>query len=627
MSWRLRADLRPTGPDPLAAVKIFGERETKMLSRLSTEHLARASAERPKRTIVAWVLAVVISVGLVATLFDDAVTTEFAFLNNPESKQANTLLEERLRGPADVKEVVIVTSDSSTVDDPTYRDFVESLHSEIEGLGSDVVAEAGSYYQTGDESMVSDDRRSTILSLVMAGNFKDAETSIGKVHDILDARETTGGFELFITGGATYAQDFLEGNQKDLEKGEAVGMPIALIILAVVFGAVAAAVLPMVLAIGSIAIAVGLAVLIGQAFELNAFVQNIITMIGLAVGIDYALLTVSRYREERARGLAKLDAISAVGATASRTVLFSGMTVGVALLGLLVVPHSVTFSIGLGAILVVTVAVTATLTLLPAVLSVMGDKVNSLRVPLITRKTAGAETQGGAWDRIARVVMRRPVISMVLAAGLLIAATVPYFSINTGTSGVSTFLDGFRAKEGFTVLQREFGLGLNAPAEVVLDGDVDSAQVQAAVAQLQQTLESDSAFGASSLQVNDSGDLALLSAPLVGDATAEPTIEAVRRLRDDYVPAAFTGAGARVLVTGIIRADGKTLSRFMSDDDSFDRAYLSAITRGVDNPWLNRFKNFRAQIADEVTEGDLKGMREEHRKKNACLSSRKSTRR
>ena len=323
-----------------------------------------------------------------------------------------------------------------------------------------------------------------------------------------------------------------------------------MVILAVVFGAIAAAMLPIVLALASIIIAFGVILLIGQVIQLQVFVQNIVTMIGLAVGIDYSLFIVSRFREERARGLEKLDAISVTGATASRTVLFSGATVVVAVLGLLIVPHRVFFSIGLGMVLVVIIAVIASLTLLPAILSVMGDGVNRLRIPLSNRQKSPADRQGGVWDRVTYAIMRRPVISLVIAGGLLIAAAVPYFDINTGTSGVSELPDKFQAKQGFLVLQEEFGFGLNAPAEVVIEAQVETASVQEAIQRLNAFLGADAAFGPPSLQVNEAGDLALLSVPLVGGPATEETIASVRMLRSEYIPQAFSGVAANVLVTG-----------------------------------------------------------------------------
>jgi RND superfamily putative drug exporter len=181
-----------------------------------------------------------------------------------------------------------------------------------------------SYYETGDESLVSADRHTTVVPIVMAGEFRQAETNVKSVLDIVDRASGGDQFEVFITGESTISRDFVEGNQADAEKGEAFGVPIALVILAVLFGALAAAVLPVMLAVTSILVAFGAVLLIGQVIQVQAFAQNLITMMGLAVGIDYSLFIVSRFREERARGLAKLDAISVAGRTASRAVLFSG---------------------------------------------------------------------------------------------------------------------------------------------------------------------------------------------------------------------------------------------------------------------------------------------------------------
>ena len=339
-----------------------------MLTWASTEHLATVSARHPKRTIAIWLVALVAAFVSIGTFVDGTMTTEFFFFGNPESKRADALLEERLRGPADVDEVIIVRSAELTVDGAAYEEGVTGIYDEIVKLGAGMVASVTSYYQTRDEAFVSEDRRTTIMPLVMAGGFKEAESNIESVLEVVDEANESGQIEVFITGESTFSNDFVDGNQKDAEKGEAIGVPIALIILAVVFGALAAAALPMMLAIVSIVVAFGAVLLIGQVIQVQAFAQNLITMIGLAVGIDYSLFIVSRFREERARGIEKLDAISATGRTASRAVLFSGLTVVLAVVGVLIVPDRVYFSVGLGMITVVITAVIASLTLLPAVL-------------------------------------------------------------------------------------------------------------------------------------------------------------------------------------------------------------------------------------------------------------------
>ena len=181
--------------------------------------------------------------------------------------------------------------------------------------------------------------------------------------------------------------------------------------LLIVFGAVLAACMPLVLSIISIVLALALTALIGQVYPMNTFVLNILTMMGLAVGIDYTLFVISRYREERARGLAKIDAIAATGATANRAIFFSGMTVVLAMIGMVIVPIDIMISMGMGVMLVVFTTLLTALIALPAVLSLLGDRVNALRVPFLGRAAARrANGHGGVWERLAHSIMRRPVI-------------------------------------------------------------------------------------------------------------------------------------------------------------------------------------------------------------------------
>ena len=252
---------------------------------------------------------------------------------------------------------------------------------------------------------------------------------------------------------------------------------------------------------------------------------------------DYSLFIVSRFREERETGREKIDAIAAAGATASRTVLFSGMTVVLALSGLLILPTSVFQSLGAGAILVVIAAVLASLTLLPAVLGLMGDKVNAIRIPLIQRRKARdvAGASGGFWGWTASAVMRRPVISLVVAAGLLLAAASSYVDINLGDAGVSALPDSMRSKGAFLVLQEEFGFGLDLPAVVVIDGQTDSEAVQAAIGRLEGAVASDPSFVTSELAVHPGADLSVLYARLAGDPWGKEAMDAVVRLRADYI--------------------------------------------------------------------------------------------
>jgi len=522
-----------------------------MLRRLSTEALARASARRPWLTIGIWLGLLLVFGFLAVNLLGDALTTDADITTNPESKQAQKLIEDRLRGPQRVNEIVIVESESATVDDPAFQQVVEGLYQDITALGPEVIASGTNYYQSGDETLVSDDRHIAILPFAMAGSSGDAIDNIGQVLDVVDSAGSDA-FAVSIAGNASMGEDFTKAAENDLQTGEAFGIPIALLILVGVFGAVAASVIPVALALLAIVLAVGATALIGQQFEFSIFAVNVITMIALAVGIDYSLFIVSRYREERQRGLDKLEAIARTGTTASRTVLFSGATVVISLLGMLIVPQTIFRSIAAGSVLVAVMAVAASLTLLPAVLSLVGDRVNWGRIPLIQRGQARFDEQrpGGFWDRLARSIMRHPVISFVAAAGLLMAAAIPYFNINTGFSGVSTLPDSLPAKQAFLTLDREFSGGLISPAQVVIDGQVDSPQVQQGVERLRAILGGDPAFGNPTYEANAAGDLALLEVPVAGDPTSGEAEQAVERLRGEYVPQAFEGVPARALVGG-----------------------------------------------------------------------------
>ena len=488
-----------------------------------------------------WIGLLVVATVLTGTVLQDSLTTEFAFTNDPDSQKALNLLEDRLRGPKKITETVIVQSETMTVDDQGFRDKVEELHRDILALGTDIVEGGVHYYQTGAETLVSEDRTTTLMPFTMAGDLVEATDNVEGPFDIVQEANGQNGFTVLISGESSIAFESNELSVKDIEQGERIGVPVALLILIVLFGALLATIIPLALAIISIIVALGATALVGQVFDLIFFVTIMITMIGLAVGIDYSLIVISRYREERRRGLEKLDAIARTGATASRTVFFSGVTVVLALAGMLIIPSTVFQSLGAGAILVVVAAVMALLTLLPAVLTLMGDKVNALRVPFVGRRMErqAEDTTGGFWDWTTRTVMRFPVISLVVVGGLMIFSASYYLDLNTGFNGIDAFPDGVQSKDAFLLLEDKFSFGLVSPVEIVIDGDADSQGVK------------DGTFmGQATVEVNPAGDLTLLSIPANGEFSGDEAIGAVKRLRNEYVPGAFAGVDAEVLVTG-----------------------------------------------------------------------------
>ena len=278
---------------------------------------------------------------------------------------------------------------------------------------------------------------------------------------------------------------------------------------------------------------------------------NVIAMIGLAVGVDYSLFIVSRYREERGRGLDTMDAISVAARTAGRAIFFSGMMVVVALIGMLIIPYSIFRSVAAGAIFVTLVAVAASLTLLPAVLSIMGDKVNALRIPLIGFKAeSGRSESGGFWELAARVVMKRPVVSLLLSAGIMIAAAAPYVDINFGFPSLGTFPDDAVSKQGFELLEEDFSFGMVEPTRIVIDGDVESQSVKSAIQELQLKLLADESFNGAEVVSDPEKNLAVITTRMAGDPAAGEVVKAMRRLRDQHIPETFVGVPAEALTAG-----------------------------------------------------------------------------
>ncbi|HJQ91970.1 MAG TPA: MMPL family transporter [Acidimicrobiia bacterium] len=496
-----------------------------------TQSLARGSGRRPWRTVIIWVLTLVAAVGLTSQLLGDALTSSITFTDEPESITASNLIEEVKGEPTDT-EFVVVTSEGIDISDPVYAAYVTEIESTLLGLGPDLVTSVGTYLsETGP---VSESGLSALLPVVVAGDGVD-ETGVNAevVRDTLADVPAPDGFQALMAGPATLNSDFNTIAEEDLRTGETIGIAVALVVLVLVFGSVVSGVIPVILGVVAIGIAMGLAALLGLFMDLSFFITNMITMIGLAVGIDYSLFIVSRYREERLHGFEKLDAISRAGATATRAVFFSGLTVVLALVGLLILPNTLFRALGLGAILVVLVAVLASMTLLPAVLSLLGDRIESLRV----RRRRTMDEQGRMWDRITKTVMGRPVLSIVFAAGILLLAASSLFSINKGLSGVSTLPDEMESKQAFEILATEFAGGFTSPIEVVVTG----SDLPETLANLESDVAADGGFGPAIIDPLSTDDVAVLSVQTLGDVNSIESQEALRHLRADIVPGAVVG--------------------------------------------------------------------------------------
>jgi putative drug exporter of the RND superfamily len=538
--------------------------DTQMRRLGMTGRAARACAAHPWRTVGAWVVLAVASMGITSAFLSSSLTTESNFTGTPESQKAVDLIKQRLGREEPVRDVVIVQSASQTVDQPGFRQQVDAIRSRLVAAAPSVVHIGPTYYQTHDPAQVSKDRHSTLIQVTMPGKeLNNAPDKIKPVIAAVDGADGQGGYAVLITGQATVGHDFTKLSESDLQKGEGIGIPIALLILVAVFGAVVAAFVPLILTIFAIVVALALAALIGQISPLSFFVVNMLTFMGLAVGIDYSLFIVSRYRDERRAGHPKHEAIGLAGMTASRAVLFSGMTVVLALVGMLIVPTKIFVSLAAGAILVVLVAVIAALTLLPAIVSLLGDRIESLRVPFFGRRAEEPTESGGFWGRIVAVVMRHPVVALVLSVAVLLVAAIPYFSIHTGSAGLATLPDSTHAKQGYVVLNRDFTVGQVTPATIVVDGDVASPAARTAFAKLRASLANDSRFGALQVGGAPAQRLAVINVPVAGDPNSDAALNAVRALRDTYLPAALAGTDLTAYVTG---ASAQNLDYFAITD-------------------------------------------------------------
>jgi RND superfamily putative drug exporter len=508
-----------------------------------TGSLARFSAVHPWRVLIVWGLLLAASVVAIGTLLGSAYTSDGSITSNPESMRAEEVIAENVTEGDRIDDAVVIHSADLTSDDAEFKDFVAGVRSSIEATGA---AETVRDPYAADRSGLSEDGHAAVVTLVLG---PDPEDGIAEVLDAVVAADSHADFEVDVTGVNTLDHDFTELSESDLTNGELkFGLPAAMIVLVLVFGALVSGFIPISIAIGSIIVTVAISSVLGQFTSLSFFIVNMITAMGLALGIDYSLFVLSRYREERQAGRDKVDAIIATGGTSSKAVLFSGSSFVVALLGLLLVPDTILRSLALGAIIVGIVTMAAAITLLPALLSLLGDRVNALRLPFVGRDHPA---ESPFWTRAVSAVVRRPGVFLAVGVLVLLAAALPVLGLHTGTAGVSSLPDDTFAKSGAIALERSFpGVSTTDPAQVVVSGDVASTGVSAAIERFEASIADDPDFGQPQEQIAENGQVAVISIPLVGDPDHSQARRGLDRLRTDLIPAAFDGTGTSVLVGG-----------------------------------------------------------------------------
>jgi uncharacterized membrane protein YdfJ with MMPL/SSD domain len=478
-----------------------------------------------------------------------------------ESREAAQLIEDRFEKLPSFESVVI-KNPNLDVDDEAFRSTVEPLVEELRGL--DGVADVESYYESRAPHLVSDDRHVVIARVELEKAEQDElnDFADGVMDAVLEAGTSAaaGGFELGVLGGASLNVASEEVANEDFGKIMIIAVIGGLIILILAFGAVVAALIPIGIALVSIFTAVGVATITSQAKPLNFYFYEMIILMGLAVGIDYSLFIINRFREERAAGRPKLEAIQVCCDTTGRAVLYAGITVFVSLAGMLLTGDALFYGLGMGAMIVVVLAIVASLTLLPALISLLDHRMNWLRIPGLGRPATG----GGVWGKITDEVLARPVIYAGVTIVALIALSVPLLSLNIGDTPITKVFDwdgavGDTGKigglaRGVNIMDEHFILGEADGLVVIVDpgkGDaVNTPAIQASTANLIAAVGQDDQFGQPvETIVNIQGDLLGILVPVTDVEDTSKANAAVEKLRE-LAPAAFARAGVDVYVAG-----------------------------------------------------------------------------
>jgi uncharacterized membrane protein YdfJ with MMPL/SSD domain len=402
------------------------------------------------------------------------------------------------------------------------------------------VEQVTSFYEASDASLVSEDRHVMRLPVVA---FR-----VGEVLDTVeDAAAEAEGFTLSIAGQATLEYEDERILDEDFAMVLFVSLGAGLLILLLAFRSLIAAIIPLATALGAIFVTLAVAAVVSHVYALDELYAEMVLLMGLAVGIDYSLFIVARFRRERAAGREKYEAIEIASRTTGRAVFYAGMTVVLSIAGLMLTDNPIFISLSLGAIIVVGIAVLASLTLIPASLAIIGDGVNRLRIPL---PAIGGAGNGGAWAWATDRVLSRPAFFATMAAAGMVALALPVASLNLGFSlGSAGYPDSVRSKPALQLLEEHFAAGLTEPAGIVIVGS--GPEVDAAVQDLYGLLNADPAFsGPYETSVSEDGSVTLVRAPIVYDLDDSRSEDTVRRLRDEILPQAFQGSGLSVYVTG-----------------------------------------------------------------------------
>jgi uncharacterized membrane protein YdfJ with MMPL/SSD domain len=503
----------------------------------------RWSARHPKAAILGWLACVA-----VATVLGSLVGTKE--LGDADGMNGDSARAERIIGaagfPGGSSEVVLVQSSTQIARSASFRRTVQ--HAADALAATPGVLDVRSPYAPSSAGQISRDGRSVVIGVELRGATAEDYDGVARTLRTVEAvQRAHPGFRIEEAGEATLDKALDETADEDVRRAELLSNPVTLGILLVAFGALLAAVVPVLLALTAFLGATGLLAFASQLLPVDDAAGSVMLLIGLAVGVDYSLFYIKREREERALGRSPHAALEATAATSGRSVLLSGLTVIVAMAGMFLAGNGTFVGIGLGTIVVVAIAVLGSITVLPAVLSQLGDRVELGRIPGMGRARGGGESR--LWGALLERVLRRPLVATVVAGGLLVALAMPALGLHTATAGAGDLPQDLAVVRTLDRIEAAFP-GTPDPAVVVIRaGDVTRPEIRAAAERLEQrALASGAARRPIDVEVNPAKTVAVVSVPLAGggpgDARSERSLAAVRRIaRDTFEP---TGAGTAV---------------------------------------------------------------------------------
>jgi RND superfamily putative drug exporter len=512
-----------------------------------TARAARWSAAHRKAAVLGWLAFVVVAFmigGAVGT-----VTLKHEDMGNGDSRAAERVLAQQFPQER-AAEQIIVQSRKGRLAGSDYRNAVEELVVRLSRMPS--VADVQSPLTPGNEGQTSKDGTAVLVTFQITGDPDTAKNRVGPALAATAAVQRAHP-SLFVGefGDASANKAITKRISDDFRQAEVTSLPVTLVILVVAFGALVAAGIPLLLGITAVAAALGLTALLSHLVHVDESISSVILLVGLAVGVDYSMFYLRRTREERARGLSSAEALETAAATSGRAVLFSGFVVMTAMSGMFLMGSKIFASFGMGTVLVVAIALVGSLTVLPAVLSKLGDRVDRGRIPLLARRR-DANGESRFWGRVVGAVMRRPIVWGGAAAALLVALAIPALSLHTVDSGAQGLPRDLQVMTVYERVQKAFPGG-GGPAVVVVSArDVTQPRVVAAIAALKRAaLATGQMHEPISVEASRSHQAARILIPLAGKGTDATSNRALASLRNDVIPATIGKVpGAKAKVTG-----------------------------------------------------------------------------